>query len=76
MRKRIVRRVLIAVLFVAFVAGSMIELTPVTSAAGPSCEDQCYRDYEVCVPYCSKHPCFVSCETVLGICLSNCGSEF
>jgi hypothetical protein len=53
----------------------MVALSPVTSAAPPqSCEQQCYQDYNRCVPFCSKNPCFVSCETVLEICLSNCGS--
>jgi len=43
--------------------------------AAPSCEQQCAKEYRACVRYCSQPgvACFVSCETVLDICLSNCG---
>jgi hypothetical protein len=74
MTKNAVRGLLTAVLFALLAVGLMTVLAPVISAAGDSCERQCYRDYRQCVPFCSKHPCFVSCETVLEICLSNCGS--
>ena len=75
MRKIIVRGALAAALFVAL-AFAITATTPEISAAPPnSCEAQCYRDYHRCLPICSKNPCFVSCETVLEICLSNCGSE-
>jgi len=75
MKKNIIRGVLTAVLFASFTVGLLTVLTPVTSAAQDSCEAECNRDYRRCVPFCSKNPCFVSCETVLEICLSNCGSE-
>ena len=75
MKKNIVRGVLTAVLFVSFTVGLLTVLAPVTSAAHDSCEAQCNRDYRRRVPICAKNPCFVSCETVLQICLSNCGSE-
>jgi hypothetical protein len=75
MKKRVVRGVVAAVLFVSFVVALMTVLTPETAAGGGHCEQACYRDYQQCVPFCSKNPCFVSCETVLEICLSNCGSE-
>lgn len=44
-------------------------------AAATRCEIECYRDYEQCLVICSKNPCLVSCETVLQLCLNNCGSE-
>lgn len=72
MRKNLVRIVLVAALFGALAVGS---LSPAAQAGGPTCEQQCYQDYQRCVPFCSKNPCFVSCETVLEICLSNCSSE-
>ena len=72
MKKSVVRGVLTAVLGVSFAMGL---LTAMTAVAASSCETQCYQDYRRCVPICSKNPCFVSCETVLQICLSNCGSE-
>jgi hypothetical protein len=75
MKKISVRGILTAVLLVSLAAGLLAVFTPVTSAAHDSCEAQCNRDYRRCVPICSKNPCFVSCETVLQICLSNCGSE-
>jgi len=74
MRKNVVRGVFVAVLLVSFAVGLMTALTPETPAAA-SCEQQCYQAYRQCVPFCSKNPCFVSCETVLQICLSNCGLE-
>ena len=75
MRRIIVRGVVAAAVFAAS-AVVMTAMAPETSAAPPNrCEQQCYRDYHQCVPICSKNPCFVSCETVLEICLSNCGSE-
>jgi hypothetical protein len=71
MKKNVARGVLAVGLGVAFAAGLVAFVTP---AVASSCETQCYRDYRRCVPFCSKNPCFVSCETVLEICLSNCGS--
>jgi hypothetical protein len=71
MKKNIARGVLAVVLGIAFTVGLVAVATPVVAS---SCETQCYQDYQQCVPYCSKHPCFASCETVLEICLSNCGS--
>ena len=71
MKKNVVRGVLAAVLGVVFAGGLVAFVTP---AAASNCEAQCYADYQRCVPFCSKNPCFVSCETVLEICLSNCGS--
>ncbi len=75
MKWNVVRGILAAVLFVLVGVGLMTALTPETAAAPNSCEQQCYVEYRQCVPICSKNPCFVSCETVLEICLSNCGSE-
>jgi hypothetical protein len=76
MRKPVVRGVLAAVLLVSLIAVFMIVSAPESTAGGGNrCEQACYQDYQQCVPYCSKNPCFVSCETVLEICLSNCGSE-
>ena len=75
MSKNIVRGVLTAVLIVSGALGLMTALSPETAAAPNSCEQECYQDYQQCVPFCSKNPCLVSCETVLEICLSNCGSE-
>lgn len=74
MKNVLVRGTLGAVLLVSLAVAFMIALSPVTLADPPaSCEQQCYQDYHRCVPICSKNPCFVSCETVLEICLSNCG---
>jgi hypothetical protein len=39
------------------------------------CEIRCRREYEQCKIFCSKNPCLVACETVLELCLSNCGSD-
>jgi len=75
MKKNVARGVLAAVLFVSFAVALMTALTPVTSAVAGGCEHQCYQEYVQCVPFCSKNPCFASCETVLEICLSNCESE-
>jgi len=72
MNKNIARGVLAVVLFVVFAVGLLAVVTP--AIAAPSCEQQCLQDYHRCVPFCSKNPCFVACETVLEICLSNCGS--
>ncbi|MGH9869075.1 MAG: hypothetical protein ACREAA_13035 [Candidatus Polarisedimenticolia bacterium] len=75
MRKRVIRGVVATALFVSFVVALTTVLTPETAAGGgQSCEQACYRDYQQCVPFCSKNPCLVSCETVLEICLSGCGS--
>jgi len=65
------------VLVVALFAMSVVGFLSLTSgpAVADSCTAQCYRDYRKCVPICSKNPCFVSCETVLEICLSNCGLD-
>lgn len=46
------------------------QLQPVELAG--DCEDRCREEYEECLIYCSKNPCFVACETVLDICLGNC----
>jgi hypothetical protein len=45
------------------------------AAAESRCEIECRRQYAQCLIICSKNPCLVSCETVLQICLNNCGSE-
>lgn len=46
-----------------------------SGAAVTRCEYDCRVQYDRCQIECSKNPCFVSCETVLNICLNNCGSE-
>ena len=71
MKEYIARGIVAALLVLAFAAGLVAFVTP---AVAQSCETKCYRDYRACVPFCSKNPCFVSCETVLEICLSNCGA--
>ena len=71
MRENVVRGLVTAVLGVAFAAGLLVAMTP---AVADNCEAQCYQGYTQCVRTCSKNPCFASCETVLEICLSNCGS--
>lgn len=43
---------------------------PVEQAS--TCEDKCREEYEECLIFCSRNPCFVACETVLDICLENC----
>ena len=73
MKKGLVRGLLTTALTVSFAVGLFAALTP--ALASHSCEHQCYQDYRRCVPFCAKNPCFVSCETVLEICLSNCGLE-
>lgn len=50
--------------------GSLSEQQPLEQAG--YCEDQCRKEYEECLIFCSKNPCFVACETVLDICLDNC----
>lgn len=76
MRKLAVRGVLAVTLFIALAFVVTTATAPETPAAPPNrCEKQCQQDYQRCLPICSKNPCFVSCETVLEICLSNCGSE-
>lgn len=75
MKRNVVGGILAAVVFIASVVGLMTAPAPVTAAAPESCEQECYQEYRRCVPFCSKNPCFVSCETVLEICLSNCESE-
>ena len=71
MNKIVARGILSVVAAVVFGAGLLAVVTPADAA---SCENQCQRDYRRCVPFCAKNPCFVSCETVLEICLSNCGA--
>lgn len=71
MKKNVARGMLAAVVAAVFGVGLFAVATP---AVADTCEAQCYQDYQQCVPYCSKHPCLVSCETVLEFCLSNCGS--
>ena len=44
-------------------------------AVAVTCEEQCYIDDRACHEVCDKNPCFVACETLLDICLKNCGSE-
>jgi len=77
MWKTVVRGVVTAVVSVSFAVGLMIALAPDTSGAGKGnrCERQCQREYEQCVVFCSKNPCFVDCETVRDICLSNCSQS-
>ena len=70
MKNNVARGVLAAVVVTVFAVGSLAFFTP---AVASSCEAQCRRDYARCVPFCSKNPCFVACEDVLAICLSNCG---
>lgn len=72
MKKSLIRVVVASAVFVAVAIVAMSALT-VPTQANQSCEQQCYQDYRRCVPICAKNPCFVSCETVLEICLSNCG---
>ena len=74
MKSNVIRGILAAVLLIPVTAGLMVAFSPETPAASDRCEQRCYRDYRRCVPICSKNPCFVACETVLEICLSNCGS--
>lgn len=71
MRRKVMRGAFVAGLCISFAVGFWAVATPVVAGG---CEQQCMRDYQRCVPFCSKNPCFVSCETVLQICLSNCGS--
>jgi hypothetical protein len=55
-----------------------LAFTALQSSAGTAasyCEIECRRQYEQCLVICSKNPCLVSCETVLRLCLDNCGSE-
>lgn len=70
MKKTLARGVL-ALVAVGVCAVGMVAVT--TPVAADNCEAKCQREYRQCVPFCSKNPCFVSCETVLEICLSNCG---
>jgi|KBSSwiStaDraftv2_1062776.scaffolds.fasta_scaffold582820_3 hypothetical protein len=42
--------------------------------ADPSCEQQCFTDYQQCQEFCGRNPCFVACETNYDNCLANCGS--
>ena len=71
MKKIVARGVLAVGLGVVFAVGFLAAVTP---AVAITCEQQCQRDYRKCVPFCSKNPCFVPCELVLEICLSNCGA--
>lgn len=73
MKKQVARGMLATVIAGVFGMGLVAVVTPAL-AASPSCEVRCYQDYHRCVPFCSKNPCFVACETVLEMCLSNCGS--
>jgi hypothetical protein len=70
MKKLVARGILAVVVVVGFAVGLLAVVTPAVAA---NCEAQCQRDYRRCVPFCAKNPCFVACETVLEICLSNCG---
>lgn len=54
---------------------SFMALHPYRAAAAPTCEQQCQMDYQQCQQICSQNPCFVSCDTTLQACLSNCGSN-
>ena len=51
---------------------SLVALTADRGMAEPSCEKQCQMNYVQCQQVCSKNPCFVSCDTTLQSCLSNC----
>lgn len=53
---------------------SFLALNADRGAAAPTCEQQCQMDYVQCQQICSKNPCFVSCDTPLQSCLSNCPS--
>jgi hypothetical protein len=72
MKKNLARGIVAVAMFVTFAMGLLALTTP---AVATSCETQCQQDYRRCLPICSKNPCLVSCEFVLEICLSNCGSE-
>ncbi len=72
MKKNLARGIVAVAMFVTFAMGLLAVTTP---AVATSCEMQCQQDYRRCVPICKKNPCLVSCEFVLQICLSNCGSE-
>jgi hypothetical protein len=71
MKKQIARFVLAVVLF--GVVGAAASVT-IATAQGRNCEARCQADYRQCVPFCSRNPCFVACETLLEICLSNCAA--
>ena len=71
MKRTVVRGILAVVPIAVFAVGLLAVVTP---AVARSCESQCQHDYRKCVPFCAKNPCFVACETVLEICLSNCGA--
>jgi hypothetical protein len=58
--------------------GMALAFTALASRSGSAatqCEVDCRTQYDQCVVTCSKNPCFVSCEYLLRVCLSNCGSE-
>lgn len=65
------RKIKMLALTIALVAGALASRT---TAAESTCEAACRADYARCQVVCSKNPCFVSCETVLNACLTNCGS--
>jgi hypothetical protein len=65
------RKIKMLTLASALVVGALVSGT---TSAETTCEAQCRADYGRCQVICSKNPCFVSCETVLNACLSNCGS--
>lgn len=45
-----------------------------SGSATTQCEIDCQTQYKQCQVECSKNPCFVPCETLLRLCLNNCGS--
>lgn len=76
MKKRLFRQIVGAVLLVGIAATlGAVDRAVAGKGGNNNCEAACQRDYEECVPYCSKNPCFISCEDVLEICLSNCGQN-
>ena len=73
------RRGLVSLGLLVVVAVAVLSLVTgpeLTAQAAPPCEVQCKKDYRQCVRICGQPDvnCFVACETVLDICLANCGA--
>jgi hypothetical protein len=58
--------------------GALVLATDLSSPtqAAPPCEVQCKKEFRECQRFCGRPDihCFVACETVLDICLANCGA--
>jgi hypothetical protein len=73
------KRVLVSLGCLAVIATGTLALVSgpsFTAQAAPPCPVQCKKEYKQCVRFCGQPDvyCFASCETVLEICLANCGS--